>query len=69
MNKTFTTRPGRLLNVLRTFKLRPVSAGLMTFSHSEYEFQHLNVKANASVALLAISSIVSIEQGILLQRF
>ena len=40
MHKTFRRRPGRLLNVLRTFNLRPVSTGnrLCSTSHKRVEY-------------------------------
>ena len=41
LHKTFRRRPGRLLNVLCTFSLRPVSTGLTyIFEHCKYQKKH-----------------------------
>ena len=37
IHKTFKRRPGRLLNVLCTFNLRPVSTGLAASSETYFE--------------------------------
>ena len=38
VHKTFKRRPGRLLNVLCTFNLRPVSTGLQNRTGKAFQF-------------------------------
>ena len=42
VHKTFTRRPGRLLNVLCTFNLRPVSTGLVE-EVNWFKSKHINI--------------------------
>ena len=43
IHKTFRKRPGRLLNVLCTFSLRPVSTGIMMVRHGQKKLMCCNV--------------------------
>ena len=46
VQKTFTRRPGRLLNVLCTFNLRPVSTGLVE-EVNWFKSKHINILERA----------------------
>ena len=40
IHKTFRRRPGRLLNVVCTFNLRPVSRGIVSLNHLSNKFAY-----------------------------
>ena len=48
-HNTFRRRPGRLLNILCTFNLRPVSTEVYLFSHISCSYTHVLVKNTKGV--------------------